>query len=269
VNEVGWIDCFEPHRMLKFLSDRARPHKQRWYGWLVPDGMFYPSYPGLRWESRKLRLFACACCRSVWKHLSDSSSKRAVEVAELVSDGEVTDIEFEETANAAEAVAVRASGFRPDVSDDPEVLDDFLELLTRDGNARAAAAWASTWALREVNRAHQGAWAAIAASATPTKAWKEANSFAGFTQAKLLREIFGNPFRPLRALEPSLLTWNGRTVSGLATAIYTTHAFERLPLLADALEDAGCSDGELLGHLRGPGPHVRGCWALDLVLGKS
>jgi len=55
----------------------------------------------------------------------------------------------------------------------------------------------------------------------------------------------------------------------LATSIYEQRAFHRLPLLADALEDAGCTDAELLGHLRGPGPHVRGCWALDLVLGKS
>jgi hypothetical protein len=55
----------------------------------------------------------------------------------------------------------------------------------------------------------------------------------------------------------------------LATSIYVSHAFDRIPLLADALEDAGCTDAELLGHLRGPGPHVRGCWAVDVVLGKE
>jgi hypothetical protein len=52
-------------------------------------------------------------------------------------------------------------------------------------------------------------------------------------------------------------------------AIYDERAFDRLPVLADALEDAGCADADLLGHLRGPGPHVRGCWAVDLILGKS
>jgi hypothetical protein len=55
----------------------------------------------------------------------------------------------------------------------------------------------------------------------------------------------------------------------LATGIYADKAFNRTPILADALEDVGCTDAELLGHLRGPVPHVRGCWAVDLVLGKS
>jgi hypothetical protein len=67
-------------------------------------------------------------------------------------------------------------------------------------------------------------------------------------------------------------TWHAhheRVVRDVATVIYESHAFDRLPILADALEDAGCADAELLGHLRSPGPHVRGCWAVDLVLGKS
>jgi hypothetical protein len=55
----------------------------------------------------------------------------------------------------------------------------------------------------------------------------------------------------------------------LATAIYEESAFDRLPILADALEEAGCTDVELLGHLRGPGPHVRGCWVVDLITGKK
>jgi hypothetical protein len=59
------------------------------------------------------------------------------------------------------------------------------------------------------------------------------------------------------------------SVQNLATSIYADHSFDRVPLLADALEDAGCTDAELLGHLRGPGTHVRGCWAVDLVLGKE
>jgi hypothetical protein len=67
--------------------------------------------------------------------------------------------------------------------------------------------------------------------------------------------------------EPSWLAWNGGTVAKLATAIDDAHDFARLPLLADALEDAGCADAEWLAHLRGPGPHVRGCRALGLLLG--
>jgi hypothetical protein len=95
-------------------------------------------------------------------------------------------------------------------------------------------------------------------------------------QAALVRDIFGNPFRPAPALDPAWLIWQGGTVARLARAVYDERRLTegtldpmRLSLLADALEDAGCADAELLGHLRGPGPHVRGCWALDLVLGKS
>jgi hypothetical protein len=81
----------------------------------------------------------------------------------------------------------------------------------------------------------------------------------------LLRDICGNPYQPVAALRPALAS----TVQNLTTSIYKGHSFDRLPLLADALEDAGCIDADLLGHLRGPGPHARGCWAVDLVLGKT
>jgi hypothetical protein len=91
-------------------------------------------------------------------------------------------------------------------------------------------------------------------------------------QADLLRDVIGNPFRPA-AVDPAWLT---PTPTGLATAAYEERTLPsgeldpaRLSVLADALEDAGCSDADLLGHLRSPGPHVRGCWALDLILGKE
>jgi hypothetical protein len=63
--------------------------------------------------------------------------------------------------------------------------------------------------------------------------------------------------------------WNDGAVVKLAESIYTERAFDRLPILADALEDAGCTDAAVLDHCRGPGPHVRGCWVVDLVLGKE
>jgi hypothetical protein len=87
--------------------------------------------------------------------------------------------------------------------------------------------------------------------------------------ACLLRCLFGDPFRSLPAVDQGWLAWSDATVRELARAIDDDRAFDRLPLLADALEDGGCPDAELLGHLRGPGPHVRGCWAVDLVLGKT
>ena len=88
-------------------------------------------------------------------------------------------------------------------------------------------------------------------------------------QADLLRDLFGNPFDPLPPLEASLLNWNTGTVRGLAQAADDERlAPACLGVLADALEEAGGGDARLLGHLRSPGPHVRGCFALDAVLGK-
>jgi hypothetical protein len=81
----------------------------------------------------------------------------------------------------------------------------------------------------------------------------------------LFYEIFGNPFRPVN-VDPAWLTTDVRL---LAEGIYAEKAFERMPILADALQEAGCDSDDLLNHLRGGGPHVRGCWALDLVLGKE
>jgi hypothetical protein len=84
-------------------------------------------------------------------------------------------------------------------------------------------------------------------------------------QTMLARDIFGNPFRPV-AFDPR---WRTTDVIGLARGIYDERAFDRLPLLADALMDAGCADEQVIGHCRSEGPHVRGCWVVDLVLGKE
>ena len=87
----------------------------------------------------------------------------------------------------------------------------------------------------------------------------------GTRAAILLRDIFGNPFRPVAA-DPKWLT---SAVVGLAQAIYEERAFDRMPILADALEEAGCDNADVLNHCRQPGEHVRGCWVVDLVLGKE
>jgi hypothetical protein len=91
----------------------------------------------------------------------------------------------------------------------------------------------------------------------------------------LLRCIFGNPFRPV-TIRPAWLAWNEAAVVRLARAAYGRRELPsgrlddgRLAVLADALEEAGCTDDAVLAHLRGPGVHVRGCWAVDLLLGKE
>jgi hypothetical protein len=84
-------------------------------------------------------------------------------------------------------------------------------------------------------------------------------------QSSLLSDLFGNPFRPI-TLDSSWLT---PTVKALARSIYDDRTFERLPILADELVKSGCAVPEILNHLRALGPHVRGCWVVDLVLGKG
>jgi hypothetical protein len=84
----------------------------------------------------------------------------------------------------------------------------------------------------------------------------------------LLRDIFGNPFRPV-TLDPRWLQWNDSTVPRMARAIYDARRFADMPILADALMDAGCHNEDILTHCRQPGDHVRGCWVLDVLLDKK
>jgi hypothetical protein len=83
-----------------------------------------------------------------------------------------------------------------------------------------------------------------------------------------IRDIFGNPFRPV-TIDSKWLSWNNGTVPAIARHVYDDRAFHDLPILADALEEAGCDNADVLRHCREPGEHVRGCWAVDLVLDKS
>ena len=121
--------------------------------------------------------------------------------------------------------------------------------------AGSAAAWYAA-ATRPAVAARN---AALSALAGPDPAAERA------AQTELLRCVLGNPFRPV-ATNPAWLT---PTVVSLAEGIYADRAYDRLPVLADALRDAGCEDPDVVSHCRGPGSHVRGCWVMDLVLGRE
>ncbi len=102
----------------------------------------------------------------------------------------------------------------------------------------------------------------------PVAGWVSTRGAEHAAQADLLRDIFGSlSFRP-QVAAPSALAWSDRLVVRLAEVIYAEQRWADLPLLADALLDAGCDDDELVAHLRGPGPHTRGCFALDLLLSR-
>jgi hypothetical protein len=106
-----------------------------------------------------------------------------------------------------------------------------------------------------------------ALSASYLDGWAYATVASRKEQTPLARDIFGNPFRPA-VVDPAWLIWNGGLVRRLAQSVYDGRAFDRLPVLADALEDAGCAESAVLEHCRCPGPHARGCWVVDALLGK-
>jgi hypothetical protein len=183
-------------------------------------------------SERKLRLFAVACCRRIWPLLTDERSRRAVECAELYADGLID----EQKRLSAVRAAINATwDLENDASDFP---------------AQAACLTADP---------------AVGIDAVAIAHYTAATEDERAAQVNLLREQFGNPFRPV-TVDPIWLT---STVVSLAQGIYDERAFDRLPILADALEDAGCTDAEMLNHCRQPGEHVRGCWLVDLVLQKS
>ncbi len=196
-----------------------------------------------RTSPRKLRLFAVACCRRVAHLLSDQRFRHAVEVAERYAEGQARDKERQ----AAKEACKKARGTP----------------------AYTAAAFAATEAVdsnadQAASDAARGAARAEAADATEGPAWETARA----SQVALLREIFNNPFRTV-GVERTWLDHNRGIVRSLARAIYEERRFEDMPVLADALEDAGCSDEQILGHCRGPNGHVLGCWVLDLLLAKK
>jgi hypothetical protein len=251
MTEQEWLTSTDPTAMLRYVLPRGEE-----------SGLAKERRP----SSRKLRLFACACSRQVWDLLTDEHSRAAVEVAERFADGLATEEEL--AAAKAESWGVPAALGHS--------LESFRPLL--DGT--------TNWpAVMEALTASRAAWK-FASQAAPAASgvWCDpfGNPFraaSGARQAVLLRDLFGNPFRPVRMwargddgrglfLLPEI-TWLTRTVIDLAQTIYDDRHFEDLPVLVDALEEAGCTDEALLLHLRGPGPHVRGCWALDLILGKE
>lgn len=255
MTEAEWNSCTDPQVMLDWLHEQGRL------------------------SDRKARLFAVACCRRIWFLLQNEVSRTAVQVAEAFADGFLSDDTRHSAEENAETVRSTAqSEYDSEVDDstyarDDEVIAAGWKLLTAVDAAVAAKAAVSSSA---EDAAHQAAKAASTAQEWGVQAarWREGqgrrleNDFdfcERAIQVALLRDIFGNPFGTLHSLALSLLT---PAIVGLAQTIYEQRSFERMRELADALEEASCTDAELLAHLRSPGTHVRGCFALDAVLGK-
>lgn len=217
-----------------------------WLTSLDPYPMLRPCRPIIGEHPRKGRLFAAACCYRIWPLLRDRRSRNAVEVATRYSEGLASEPELRVAAEAARAAHAGSFGAT--------------------GKVGACSEWAAEFA------ASPDAW--LAARSASNFAYLAAEDGLQLqsereAQSHLLRCIFGPlPFRPV-TLDPIWLTSNHGTVVKLAHAIYDEQAFDRLPHLADALEQTRCHDTDILDHCRRPGPHVLGCWVLDLLLGKG
>jgi hypothetical protein len=193
---------------------------------------------GPDFSRRKLRLFVCASVRHLLPPDAAARASRVLAFAERLADGEASiDIDAEDWVSVQ--------------------VQQELSYLAPGG--LSSVVWAGFTGLLQLTVADdiytESHWA--------VECLQDSGVEATVTVA-LLREIFGNPFR---AVGPT--AWFTGTIQALARQIYETDDFSALPILADALQDAGCDNADILDHCRGPGPHVHGCWVVDLVLGKE
>jgi hypothetical protein len=234
MTEEEWLACADPAPILMLLGGAAR--------------------------DRKLRLFCCACCRRIWESLP-TEGREAVEVSERFADGLVLSTEVQAAFERLEGIAQERGR--------PWAPDTLTYAISSAGDASAPHATTVPMAVSAASTASKAAGCA-AGDAVPDeeydRAYYAAERQEASEQARLVREVFGNPFR-LVAFNPA---WRTTDVTLLAKGIYDEKAFDRMPILADALQEAGCDNEDILNHLRDSNAtHVRGCWALDLVLGKE
>lgn len=258
MKEHDWLSSVDPQAMLLWLTEVSHLHGKA--------------------SDRKLRLFACACCRHDWEYMTDPRSRRAVKTAERWADGRADDKEVKSARETA-----------------------WLAYCSEESPCRSCSAV-------ECLRLYTRPW-----ETAVHESWF-ALSDKPVVQADLLRCIVGNPFRSWQCqCDPEVgltdcewcrgrrkwLMWNDGTVVKIARMIYDEHRWDDMPILADALEDAGCGNEDMLQHCRGwqrypvclssehfrvdehghchecgrwvraEAGHARGCWVVDLILGKG
>jgi hypothetical protein len=246
MTEAEWLACTDPKPMLEFLRGKA--------------------------SERKLRLFALACCDRIRRLLTNRESQEAVEFVERhVETGVVRRKGRAALERAAYNAHVGSHNRRFSV---PVGIERAQCLIA--SSASGAACWALSTNPHDAADFAAGfsaiaaGWEALVASRPasydnlPSSCQRPEQK----QQASLVRCIFSNSLRSV-SLNSEWLAWNDCTIPKIAQAIYDERAFERVPILADALEEAGCTHADIVAHGRQPGPHVRGCWVVDLVLGKE
>src|SRR5262245_35807858 len=207
--------------------------EEHWLSSGSPEAM--EAFLGERGSRRRWQLFACHCC---WRIVSllPERCQQVVAVAERQAEGVASAAEVQEAQQEAGEA----------------------EVLAWLPGQPANAGWAAMAALRCLRSPRR----VFLPAAEAAGSGQESERLA---QCQLLRELFGNPFRPVH-FDPA---WRTPLALSMARLSYEADNFDELPILGDVLEDAGCDDAEVLAHCRGPGRHVRGCWVVDAVLAKE
>jgi hypothetical protein len=245
MTEAEWLACSDPRPMVLHLGREA--------------------------GERKLRLFAFACVRRLWDKVPAEALKRAVEASERHADGLIDDHELGAAITAANRArpsrhriaraAYDAARYTPGHGFSGVHWDSVTMLLA------SAAASGEVRNVPPTARSYVEGGKVVTVELPMSRArrkWNARRDAESAAQCELIREVFGNPFRPVAA-DPS---WRTPAVLGFADTIYHKRAFYQLPGLAAALEQAGCTNADVLSHCRTRGPHVRGCWVVDLLLDK-
>ncbi len=255
MTEAEWLNCMNPQDMLKFLhADKAMARRKS--------------------GRRQLRLFAIACLRGIWPLLRRRGSRQAVEVAEQFADGLTGDQElrkaYEGARSALSSECARrmfgTSPYRQSAEAAGHVAAPRFDGGDHPSVMHASFSSVMAWTLHQVGSS-QG---------KNRRRWDKERKARLALHADWLRDIFGaSAFRKAR-LGSAVLKWREGTVVTLAETVYEERELPsgnldkaKLAVLADALEEAGCNDADMIAHLRRSGPHVRGCWVVDLILRKS
>lgn len=255
MTEAEWLDCNDPLLMFALFEQT--------------------SFLDNRASHRKLSLWSAVCLRRSWSLLTDERSRNALEVVERYVDGYAT----EEEKSQALSDAIVARDKKRELYEQANATHNYNHPTVLAAEALEFAAGGIVWVLgkREYVQAAQNAWFALALGHVESDldACNAIFDSEQFAQTMYLRDIVGSPFCALSS-EPAWLEWNDGTISKLAQSIYKDRELPsghldaaRLRVLADALEEAGCRDEAILAHCRVSAPHVRGCWVVDLLLGKD
>jgi hypothetical protein len=267
MNETTWLRAGTLLPLLVYLRGTESPPPQPCENISLPEGTLYGgSSPRL--SPRKLRLFALACCRRLWRFPLDEVSRTILAAFGRYAEGKTGWGEYRAVCDTF----VRPLQSPPATSVYPLSARRWTDEATGAFRAAREASWivasrgapsVPTWVL-DTCASFPDDWdCRIVGVRDP--AWQAARNAEEKEQVELLRHVIGNPFRPV-AVDPAWLYANDGVAHKIVQVIHGEQRYEDLPFLADALEDAGCTNTDLLDHCRGPGPHFRGCWAVDLLV---